>query len=220
MVMSFFLGRWMMKKLKEKGVSKTLNRVVSGICFGGLVTVGMIAVTAAAIAGWIPMGEERKPAGQYDWDGLTMEIYNDPLPLTVEDLADVDARWSKEAQIQESPLLVYGNYRQNLLYGQEIRGYNLSYRIIDVKVPALYDFIKNRLISERQDEVYDDFVFVDHFEPVDPVPWSADEVYQLHWSDGILDTYLVCWENRIAEIKFYWQPAQAQLQAAAELLRP
>lgn len=46
--------------------------------------------------------------GQYDWDGLTMDIYDDPLPLEVEDLAQVDARWSKEARLQESPLLAYG----------------------------------------------------------------------------------------------------------------
>ena len=113
-----------------------------------------------------------------------------------------------------------GGYRQDLLYGQEIRGYDLSYEIIDVKLPILYDFIKDRILKERQDEIYDDFVFVDHFEPVDPTLWSADEVYQLHWSDGILNTYLVCWENRLVEIKFYWQPTQEQIQIAAEYLRP
>lgn len=220
MVVPFLLGRWIMKKLKEKGASKTFNRVVSGICVGVLVTVGMVAIAAATIGGWIPTSNHSsKPVGQYDWDGLTMEIYDDPLPLTVEDLAHVDARWSKEARIQESPLVAYGDYRQDLLYGQEIRGYDLSYKIVDVKLPILYDFLKNCLINERQDEVYDDVIFVDHFEMVDSAPWSADEVYQLYWSDSILDTYLVCWENRIVEIKFYWQPTQEQIRIAADRLK-
>lgn len=221
MVVPFFLGQWMMKKLKEKGVSRTVNRVASGIFVGVLVTGGMIAVTAATIGGWLPTDDRSsQPVGQYDWDGLTMDIYDDPLPLTVEDLAEVNARWSKEARLQESPLVAYGDYRQDLLYGQEIQRYDLSYEITDVKLPILYDFIKERLLKERQDEVHDGFVFIDHFEAIDPTPWDAEEVYQLHWSDSILDTYLVCWENRIVEIKFYWQPSQEQIQTAAEHLNP
>ena len=34
------------------------------------------------------------------------------------------------------------------------------------------------------------------------------------------DTYLVCWEKRIVEIKFYWTPTREQIQIAAERLRP
>lgn len=219
-VVPILLGRWMMKKLKKKGFSKTLNRVVSGICIGLLVIVGMVAVVAASIGGWIPMDDGgSQPVGEYEWNGMTWDIYDDPLPLTVEELAHVDARWSKEARLQESPLVAYGDYRQDLLFGQEIRGYDLSYEITDVKLPVLYDWIKDRLINERQDEVHDDFVFVDHFEPVDPALWGAEEAYQLHWSDSILDTYLVCWDNRIVEITFYWQPTQEQIQTAAETLR-
>lgn len=220
-VVPILLGRWMMKKLKEKGFPKTLNRVVSSICIGLLVIVGMVAVVAASIGGWLPLDDRSsQPVGRYEWHGEMWDIYDDPLPLEVEDLVDVDARWSKEARIQESPLVAYGDYRQDLLYGQEIRGYRLSYEITDVKLPFLYGWIKDSLIRERQDEIYDDGVFVDHFEPVDPTQWGADEVYQLHWSDSILDTYLVCWDNRIVEITFYWQPTREQLQRAAECLRP
>ncbi len=220
-VVPVFLGRWMMKKLKEKGISKTMNRVVSGICVGLLVIVGMVAVVAASIGGWLPMDDRSsQPVGQYEWNGITRDIYDDPLPLTVEELTHVDARWSKESRLQESPLVSYGDYRQDLLYGQEIQGYDLSYEITDVKLPVLYDWIKDRLINERQDEVHDDFVFMDHFEPADPALWGAEEAYQLHWSDSILDTYLVCWDNRIVEITFYWQPTQEQIQTAAEHLKP
>lgn len=221
MAVPFFLGRRMMKKLKEKGVSRTVNRAASGIFVGVLVMVGMIAVAAAAVGGWIPLEDHsRQPVGQYEWNGITRDIYDDPLPLEVEDMVDVDARWSKEARLQESPLAAYGDYRQDLLFGQEVKGYDLSYEITDVKLPILYDFIKDRLVKERQDEIHGDFVFEDHFEPADPAPWGAREAYQLHWSGSILNTYLVCWETRIVEIKFYWTPTQEQIRTAAEQLKP
>ena len=209
------LSRW----LKEQGASRRVNMVVSSL--GVLVAVifcfaGMIALM---IGNRFPFSPGSTPVDTYDWDGLTMDIYNDPLPLTVEDLVEVDARWSKKAEIQESVLVAYGDYRQDLLFGQEIQGYELSYEITDVKLPRLYEFVKERLISQRQDEVHEDFVFVDHYEPIDPAAWGAQEAYQLHWSDGVMDTYLICWETRIVEIKFYWTPTSEQIGRAAEILR-
>ena len=209
------LSRW----LKEQGASRRVNMVVSSL--GVLVAVifcfaGMIALI---IGNRFPFSPDSTPVSTYDWDGLTMDIYNDPLPLTVEDLVEVDARWSKKAEIQESVLVAYGDYRQDLLFGQEIQGYELSYEITDIKLPRLYEFVKERLISQRQDEVHEDFVFVDHYESIDPAAWGAQEAYQLHWSDGVMDTYLICWETRIVEIKFYWTPTSEQIGRAAEILR-
>lgn len=218
MVIPFLLANWMLGELKGRGVSRRVNLAVTSAVVFVLVIVGIVAVAVgAAIQGWrIIPGEESQPVGQYDWGGLTMDIYDDPLPLEVEDLVQVDARWSKEARLQESPLLAYGDYRQDLLFTEEIQGYELRYEITDVKVPFLYDFVKDGFIRDNQDEVLEKYLI-----PVDPAPWEAEEVYQVSWSDGVLDdTYLVCWEKRIVEIKFYWTPTQEQIQIAAERLRP
>ena len=217
-VIPILLANWMLGALKGRGVSRRVNLAVTSAVVFVLVIVGIAAVTVgAAIQGWrIIPGEESQPVGQYDWDGLTMDIYDDPLPLEVEDLVQVDARWSKEARLQESPLLAYGDYRQDLLFTEEIQGYEIRYEITDVKVPFLYDFVKDGFIRDNQDEVLEKYLI-----PVDPAPWEAEEVYQVSWNDGVLDdTYLVCWEKRIVEIKFYWMPTQEQIQIAAERLRP
>lgn len=217
-VIPILLANWMLGALKGRGVSRRVNLAVTSAVVFVLVIVGIVAVAVgAAIQGWrIIPGEESQPVGQYDWGGLTMDIYGDPLPLEVEDLVQVDARWSKEARIQESPLLAYGDYRQDLLFTEEIQGYEIRYEITDVKVPFLYDFVKDGFIRDNQDEVLEKYLI-----PVDPAPWEAEEVYQVSWSDGVLDdTYLVCWEKRIVEIKFYWTPTQEQIQIAAERLRP
>lgn len=210
------LARWMLGALKRRGVSRWVNLAVTCAAIFVLVIAGTGVIVAASLRGWLPLGEESQPVGQYDWDGLTMDIYDDPLPLEVEDLVQVDARWSKEARLQESPLLAYGDYRQDLLFTEEIQGYEIRYEITDVKVPFLYDFVKDGFIRDNQDEVLEKYLI-----PVDPAPWEAEEVYQVSWRDGVLDdTYLVCWEKRIVEIKFYWTPTQEQIQIAAERLRP
>ena len=209
------LARWMLGALKRRGVSRWVNLAVTCAAIFVLVIAGTGVIVAASLRGWLPLGEESQPVGQYDWDGLTMDIYDDPLPLEVEELVQVDARWSKEARLQESPLLAYGYYRQDLLYGQEVRGYELRYEITHVKVPLLYDFVKDGLIRDNQDEALGEYLM-----PVDSAPWNAQEAYQLHWDGGLLDTYLVCWESRFAEITFYWTPTQEQIQIAAERLGP
>ena len=217
MVIPILLSRWMIGEMRRQGVSRRVNLAVTCAVMFVLMIVGTGAVVVGAvIQGWrVTPGEESQPVGQYDWDGRTMDVYDDPLPLEVEDLVQVDARWSKEARLQESPLLAYGDYRQDLLYGQEVRGYELRYEITHVKVPLLYDFVKDGLIRDNQDEALGEYLT-----PVDPAPWNAQEVYQLHWDGGLLDTYLVCWEKRIVEIKFYWTPTQEQIQIAAERLGP
>lgn len=218
MVIPILLSRWMIGEMRRQGVSRRVNLAVTCAVMFVLMIVGTGAVVVGAvIQGWrVTPGEESQPVGQYDWDGLTMDIYDDPLPLEVEDLVQVDARWSKEARLQKSPLLAYGDYRQDLLFTEEIQGYELRYEITDVKVPFLYDFVKDGFIRDNQDEVLEKYLI-----PVDPAPWEAEEVYQVSWRDGVLDdTYLVCWEKRIVEIKFYWTPTREQIQIAAERLRP
>lgn len=219
-VMTFIgmaVGNGLSGWLKEQGASRRVNMVVSSL--GVLVAVilcfaGMIALM---IGNRFPFSTGSTPVDTYDWDGLTMDIYDDPLPLTVEDLVEVDARWSKKAEIQESVFLTYGEYTQRPLYSEEV-DYQIRYDITDVKVSALYPFIKESLVTERQDQLQGDYVFVDHFEPADPTPWGAQEAYQLLGNDGLMNTYLVCWESRIVEIKFYWTPTAQQITRAADIL--
>lgn len=207
------LSRW----LKEQGASRRVNMVVSSL--GVLVAVifcfaGMIALM---IGNRFPFFPGSTPVSTYEWNGRTYDIYDDPLPLELEDLVEVDARWSKKAELQESVLLAYGEYTQRPLYSEEV-DYQIRYDITDVKVPALYPFIKKSLVNARQGQVQEDFVFVDHFEPTDPAPWGAQEAYQLLGNDGLMDTYLICWETRIVEIKFYWTPTAEQIARAADIL--
>lgn len=215
------IGNFLRKQLKKLGVSRNINRIVSigSIVLLTFLLLGLIA--ASIIRGVLHFNSEKTVVGTYELYGRTREIYNDPLPLEIEDLADVSAQWSKEADHQETFLLANTEYRQNAVPvddNDKLNECELEYTVTEVKRDVLYDFIKEAMLNARQDEIYDDYVFTDHYEPVDASMWNADDAYQLHWSDSVMNTYLIFWGNRIVEINFFWEPTAEQIAIAAEVL--
>ena len=207
------------KRLKKKGVSRWINMAVSlGSVF--LLTIFALGILVSVIIGSdIRLSGSEKAVGAYEHNGITWDIYNDPLPLHIEDLMGLDANWSKEMDHQETGIVARTAYEQRALYTEPREVPNLSYTIIDIKMAFLRDYIRQSVLNSRQDEVHGDYVFTDHYEMVDATIWGADEAYQLHWSASIMDTYLLFWDNRIVEIKFYWEPTTEQITKAAEILR-
>ncbi len=215
------IGNFLKKHLKKRGVSRNVNRMVSvgGVVLLTFLFLGLIA--ASIIWGGLPFNSKKTVVGTYELYGRTHEIYNDPLPLEIEDLADVNAQWSKEADHQETFLLANTEYRQYAVPvdgNDKLNECELEYTVTEVKQDVLYDFIKEAVLNAHQDEIHDDYVFTDHYEPVDAGLWNADDAYQLHWSDSVMNIYLIFWGNRIVEINFFREPTAEQIAIAAEKL--
>ena len=218
-------GNFIKARLKKLGWSRGANRFLSTAVVLLLTISLLVGLAASIISGNLSFGEKKEPVGTVDLNGWTMKIYGDTLPLNIEDLRDTgDTEWSKEADYQETFLLAYSVYEQNNIPNGVYTtpdARDLQYCITDVKIPFLFDTIKQAVLNSRQDDVSADgeVIFMDHFEPIDPSVWNADEAYQLHWSDTVLNTYVVCWGNRIVEIKFYWEATDEEIGIASEILR-
>lgn len=216
-VIGNFLKRW----LRKRGASRNVNRAVSMGAVLLLTFLLLGLMTAAILRGGLRMGSEHTVVGTYELYGRTREVCGDPLPLEIEALADVNARWSKEADHQETFLLSSTEYRQHSIPadGNDVPdNHELEYTVADVRWDFLYDFVKEAVLNSRQDKVHDDFVFTDHYEPVDPAPWGLDSAYQLHWGNDVLNGYLFFKGNRMVELTFYWEPTPEQLEKAARAL--
>lgn len=205
-------------KLKKKGVSRRVNIAVStgSVFLLSILAVGILVYII--ISSGISLTGGENAVGTYEHNGMIWDIYDDPLPLTVEDLTEIDGNWSKEMDHQETGIIAYTEYEQRALYTEPREVPNLSYAIIDIKATFLRDYIRQAVLNSRQDEVYDDYVFTDHYEPIDAAIWGSDEAYQLYWSGTIMNTYLLFWDNRIVEITFSWEPTVEQIATAAEIL--
>ena len=214
-VIANLLKRW----LKRNGASKGMNYTLTILLIIVFTFVFLGILTAYILRNGIDDG--RTPVDSYEKNGWTFDIYDEPMPLYVEDLMEIgDSIWSRERnKHNETFLLSRSEYRQDHVKGGPEGLKDLAYTVVDVKLPILYDTVREAMLRERQDEVHGDVIFIDHYEPIDATIWDASAAYQLHWSDSVLDTYLVCWDNRIVEIKFYWDPTPEQIEIAVDKLK-
>ena len=179
------------------------------VTFGVIIalTVGGMAGLLALIfhnsgSGWL---EDHPPVETYEYQGWTWAAYQDDIPLRIEDLVAVDYdHWSTEAQVDSSPLLTCGEYSQRPRMDAPDQP-DLEYEIVTVKAGFLYDLCKNDFISwvERNNDQLPQ-EYWDEYRPVDTAPWNADKVYQRYYSGESVNQFLICWPDRIAEVKFDW----------------
>lgn len=195
-----------------------------------LVSVGMIlALTVGMFAGmiaWIFHSDGRldgsQPAEAYEYMGWTWQIYHDDIPLRLEDLIETDYdRWSTEARREGSVLLSRTEYSQQARVEDKDEP-ELTYTVIRVKIPALYDFVEQAL--RRQAERFNDPdlpEFWSTYQSVDPTSWGIPRVYQRFRDHSPTNRYLLCFEDRFAEVTFdhAWTVTEAQMSITAEALK-
>ena len=209
------------RRLLARGRSRRFARGVTIALVWGACLAATLGWAAAVLQGVLPLPGYTLPAAHYTVNGRSQAVYDDPLPLTLEALTGEDARWSKRRVVEQSPLLRSTTCTQYALDSTAPQAARLEYQLVDSPLPPVQNAALHFLLSEHQDEPEPDgTVFRDSYQPVDPAPWGAEAVYQRHWSQGVLDEYLVVWPGRIMIITFYWPPTETQIAAAADALRP
>ena len=170
-----------------------------------LLTVGGMAGMTALIfrnSGWL---EDHPPAEIYEYHGTTWEVYQDHIPLRIEDLVDTDYdQWSTEARVDRSFLMTHGTYTQRPRMDAQDQP-NLEYELVTVKAGLFYDLCKYDFISwvERHNKELPPEHW-DEYRLIDAPAWGAEEVYQRYGSGEPINQFLVCWLDRIAEVQFDW----------------
>lgn len=202
--------------LKRRKASRAVNRTVTiltsfiiAFVLLGTITFGTLYASRHGL--FADKNEET-----YEHNGMTWVIHQDELPLVIEDLIDVNYHgYIKERSGDMSLLLGQLEMRQYPRYDAE--NYKdiprLEYTMTIVNVPSLYEMCKNHMI-DKKDET-DDANVPEGFKQVyleqDQAPWKANEVYQLSCQDsGALNSYLLCYDDRIIEISFDWEPTEEQ----------
>ena len=201
--------------LREAGVSRGVNIVLTATA--ALVFTITVTVVLAAVV----ISHHQDSGGETftTSSGWTFSVYHDEMPLYVQELEDVpDISWSTQAEEHRTPLLSRTEYTQRALSNDNSLP-DLSYTVTRVKVPALYAPLKTWMIQSKKDDVHNGkVVFPNHYVSADAAPWGAQDAYQLYWSGGLLDTYLLFYENTAVEITMPSSPTPEQMAMVGEKL--
>lgn len=207
--------------LKRKKVSRNANLTVTLVVDFVLAFAMLAAITHGTLRA-SQSGLFHPKEDTYEHGGMTWILYQDEIPLSVEDLQDIDFDgYIRENRESESIFLGQRVVHQWPRFdtAPSVKVPSLSYTLTIIKAPALYDWCKDSVLNKREDKVAEDgFVIISHYEEIDAAPWFANEAYQFHFSEGILNKYLLCYDDRIIEIDFDWEPTEEQMRIVAEKL--
>ena len=215
-------GTLLRKHLQCRDTPAGLNKAATSFLVLAVYMVGIVVLLAVSV-GSHPGQADHVVAGSYEQNGRTYDLYNDSLPLTVEDLTDTDAVYSRKATTSASFLLRRSLYDQSPVVPQYAGTPTVWYTIYDTDFVFVQDMVVHQLLEEHQDEVNEDgTVLQDSFVAIDPEPYSVQAAYQLQWSTiGPVPHYLFCWKDRVVELQFaYLEPTEEQLVKAAGILAP
>lgn len=164
--------------------------------------------------------KEQIIVGTYEQYNRTHNIYDAPLPLTLEDLADTQGTiYSKTIEEKQSSFLLSNTaYLQKPIPTQTITRSELWYRIVDVKQDFLYEYCKESVVNAN--EKYDELTPPKwHYEKINNEAWEAKEVYQEYEDSKPLNAYFLCYENRFIYIRFPFTPNDEQIKIAGSKLK-
>ena len=210
------LHQWM----KRRGVTRETNRLVTIlICLVLTMAVCGLSVTVLVRLLDLPAWEESRVAGTYEWNGISFDIYQDDIPLRVEDLMDVTSPdYSYEAREQGSFLLYKGDYSQRIWGSSDLP--EMSYIVYTTKLPAVYDLCVKKATESKDyptgvdtdgNEYYDTYVLQD------PAPWGAEAVYRKYIAGEAYDHYVLCYENKVVIFQPNWEPTAEQMAKIGEV---
>lgn len=192
--------------------------IIIALTVGGMAgLLGLVLRNSGS--GWL---EDHPPAETYTYKGMTWRVYDDPIPLRIEDLIETDYdRWSTEARVNSSFLLTHGAYSQWPRM-DALSQPDLEYETVTVTSRFLYDLCKKDFISwvERDNDKLPREHW-DEYRLIDAPAWGGSEVYQRYYSGEPVNQFLVCWQDRMAEVKFDWDwtVTEDMMAAAAEALK-
>ena len=222
MCLMIFLSLAAKDAMKRLRFPRWANIAVTSAMVFALTIAGMAGMTALIFHNGSAWLDGHQPVETYAYKGMTWEVYDDPIPLRIEDLADTNySQWSTEARVNSSFLLTHGTYSQRPRM-DALDQPDLDYELVTVKVPFLYDLCRRDFISwvERDNDQLPR-EYWDEYRLIDASAWGAEEVYQRYHSGEPVNQFLVCWPDQMAEIRFDWDwtVTEDMMAAAARALK-
>ena len=179
--------------LKKWKVSAKWNRIIV-VLLTVVCSVGMIIGVFVSVA--------------KDYDDITRR--DEKMLLQASDFQEAEGREVRGYPRKNDSVFLFreeGYQSEAWEEGEDVRlRIHFDYTFIVVKLPFVYDFVKEELINDKMEYVDVELGDQSSYRKVDMPIWGAGEVYQYHDFDGEPQhEYLVCYADRMIQIDFGWE---------------
>ncbi len=198
---------WLKEFLRKKNVPRHINMILTFSIVMAVSIFMMFMVVWAAVTYDLPTSrKDSKPVGSYTTpQGFEFDIYNDEVPLRLEDYMTTDyADYSVQNRPGSSVFLTQYRVSQEATINREGVP-ELYYELIEIHSDAIYNMVFEDVfydIDDSKKEGIEPEYCTKLIEQSDPA-WGADKVYRELYGGEYLDRYLICWNNKIVTIRFY-----------------
>ncbi len=198
---------WLKEFLRKKNVPRHMNMILT---FGIVMAVSifmMFMVVWAAVTYDLPTSrKDSKPVGSYTTpQGFEFDIYNDEVPLRLEDFISTDySDYSVQNRQSGSMMLSVSKVSQDATVNRQGVP-ELIYEVTKVKFAPVYDICFEEIfysLDDSKDKNIPDEFKAKLVEQSDTA-WNADKVYRQQYLDEYEDKWLICWNDKIVEIRLY-----------------
>lgn len=191
--------------LKKFKVSTDANRVatIAVIIIMPFIMTSVllgVIIRGAIDAGWF----DKEAAYTYEYKGKEWKVYDDELPLMIEDLIDTDydgysTQWYGDESFAISMHDAYQRPRMD-----DLDQPDLQYTMVKVKLPFLYNFVHKQMLKDFPHNfgvTAEDYEFFETAVEIDPSEWGAKAAYQNYKGDIPQQEYLLCYNKCIIELR-------------------
>ena len=192
----------LLKKLK---VSAKANRIATII----IIAVLPFAVTGILFikilggvfeSGWF----DKEAAYTYEYKGMEWKVYDDELPLMIEDLIETDYKGYSTSWYGDESILLSKHDAYQRPRMDDLKEPYLQYTLVKVKMPFLYGFVHKQMLRDfphNYGVTYEDYEFYERAVEIDPTEWGADYAYQIYMGDYAENEFLLCYNDCILELR-------------------
>ena len=192
----------LLKKFKISAKANRIATIVAIIVMAfGLTGVLMVwGMNKAMDEGWF----DKEAAYTYEYKGMEWKVYDDELPLMVQDFIETDYDgYSTSWYGDESALLSkHDAYQRPRM--DDLKEPYLQYTLVKVKLPCLYNFVHKQMVKDfphNYGVTYEEYDFYERVVEIDPTEWGANHAYQNYMGDYAENEFLLCYNDCIIELR-------------------
>jgi len=187
--------------LKKFRVSAAANKVativITIVMAFGVTGILLFTVTNKVMdAGWF----DKEAAYTYEYKGMQWKVYDDELPLRVEDIIETDydgysTSWYGDESVIMSKHNAYQRPRMD-----DLEQPDLQYTLVKIKAPFLYNFAHKQMLKDFPRNfgvTYEEWEIFERAVEIPASEWGAEYAYQLYLGDEPQNEYMLCYSGSI-----------------------